>query len=100
MSKKTNQQAASLEELFNEIQQDSDQEQTEKQLPEKQLMPKIDVLNLPPRKEVHGGNNNRMIFKVGKPLGRLLLVCVLLLIIGVGSYLLWGENLEVFINNF
>lgn len=51
----------------------------------------IDVLNLPPRKEVHGQQNSTTL-KVSRPLLRFLFVVVLLLIILAGAFVAWGNE--------
>ena len=104
MSKETTQdQAEHLKELFNEIEH-SEREEVSTQdglhaEPENVQVLKIDILNLPPRKEIHSMNNNRTRLKLGKPLIRLLLVIVVLIVIIIGSYYLWDEQLIQLINN-
>ncbi|WP_100010770.1 hypothetical protein [Lentibacillus sediminis] len=51
----------------------------------------IDVLNLPPRKEVHGQKNSTSL-KVSRPLLRFLFVVVLLLVILAGAFIVWGDE--------
>ena len=94
-------QAAQLQQLFselqhNEIAQRSDQD--ELYIEPKQLR-KIDVLNLPPRTEVHSKNNNRTHLKLGRPFMRLLIVVFIFIIVIIGAYYLWGEELITIINN-
>ncbi|MBY7143470.1 hypothetical protein KFZ56_10510 [Virgibacillus sp. NKC19-3] len=99
-------QATELKSLLDEVQQrdgakgDNSQiaaiEETEVQERE------IDVLNLPPRKEVHRKNKQRTHIKVGSlggPLLRFLIVFILLLVVLTGAYLLWEEELINVISN-
>lgn len=51
----------------------------------------VDVLNLPPRKEVHSKNKQRTHIKMSKPLLRFLFVFILLLGVLIGVYFVWGE---------
>lgn len=88
-------QAEHLKRLFNEVQQGemkpekvSDESDTAQ---EPTL--KIDVLNLPPRKEVHGNHNNRARVKLGKPFLRFLSVIIILVALVIGAYFIWGEEL-------
>lgn len=92
-----NQQATNLQELFNEVQQGEirQSELNEKQQP----LQKVDILNLPPRKEVHGNAKKRTNLKVSKPFIRLFFVIIILLIIGFGTYYFWGNDLITIINN-
>ncbi|MGJ9456844.1 hypothetical protein [Oceanobacillus sp. CF4.6] len=56
----------------------------------------VDILNLPSRKEIHSVNQ-RTRFKISKPLFRLLLVILLLIIIFIGaSYFLGDELMALF----
>lgn len=52
----------------------------------------IDVLNLPPRREVHGGKSGRMKIKI-KPYIRLIIVVILIIILFAGGFYLWGDEL-------
>ncbi len=56
----------------------------------------IDVLNLPPRREVHKDNTSRMKLSLSKGLFRLIMtIVVLVLIIGLAYYFL-GEDFFTF----
>ncbi|MFC3038952.1 hypothetical protein ACFOGI_01630 [Virgibacillus xinjiangensis] len=50
----------------------------------------MDILDLPPRKEVHGGSKSRIRLKVSLPLFRL--IVVILLILGLSAGLYWAGN--------
>lgn len=97
MSKKTNEhndQAEQLKQIFDELQEHaikSGEPQTEQQT-EAYSPPKIDVLNLPPRKEVHS-NHGRTRLKISGPFLRLLTVILLMLAVIIGAYYTWGEEL-------
>jgi len=54
---------------------------------------KIDVLNLPPRKEIHGGKASRMKIKITKPYIRLIVVVSLIIILFASGFYMWGEEL-------
>lgn len=56
-------------------------------------LPKIDVLNLPPRKEIHGIDKTRIRLRLGRPFLRFLVVTLVLIIIVIGAYIYWGEEL-------
>ena len=53
----------------------------------------IDVLNLPPRKEVHSGRTKHMRIKVTKPYVRLIIVVLLIIILFAGGFYVWGDDL-------
>ncbi len=57
----------------------------------------VDILNLPPRKEIHSANAG-MHFRVNKPLFRFLFVLFLLIIILIGAYYFWDNELFSFVN--
>lgn len=63
------------------------------------VTPKIDVLNLPPRKEVHGKVKNRTRLRIGQPFLRLLIVILILIIIALGTYIYLGEELIIILEN-
>lgn len=52
---------------------------------------KVDILNLPPRKEIHT-NNKRAKLKLSKPFLRLVFISLLVMVILIGVLYLWdGE---------
>lgn len=90
-----------LKSLVNEIQQrEKKRIEQEDRLPEEPgHIRKIDVLNLPPRTEVHGKQKTRTHVKFSKPLLRLLIVIIILLGIIIGAYFIWGEELLTLISD-
>ncbi|GGA61093.1 hypothetical protein [Ornithinibacillus halotolerans] len=57
------------------------------ELNDKVLHPEINVLNLPPRREVHSQNNQKVHFKISKPFIRLAFVIILLaVVLGISFY--------------
>ncbi|HLQ71504.1 MAG TPA: hypothetical protein VK142_06850 [Bacillota bacterium] len=84
-----------LEKLLSEVvpKESSNDGQAEEPEKEADTTQKIDVLNLPPRKEVHGGKAKRMKIKVTKPYFRLIIVVFLIIILFAGGFYLWGEDL-------
>lgn len=100
MNEKNEDQAAELRKLVDQIQDEklpaeetdlnkqADMEQTDKTEDRE-----IDVLNLPPRKEVHSKNNKFAHIKISGPLVRLLVVLLLILAVLTGLYFVWGEEL-------
>ncbi len=82
--------------LINEVQQGNTDEEGQKQdktaktAGEPDLTEKIDILNLPPRKEVHTERKGKINLKISRPLVRLLFVIILLLLIVAGAYFLAG----------
>lgn len=101
-------QATQLKKLFNELQQNEDNveeyEQNEdilinNKVDETEDELKIDVLNLPPRKEVHSANRVRTKLKLGRPMIRLIFVFTVLVIVIASAYYFFGEELIAIINN-
>lgn len=55
----------------------------------------IDILNLPPRKEVHSINKSRTHFKISRPMLRLVLITlVIIIIVASVVYLMETEHLQ------
>lgn len=97
--KKERDQAEELRRLVYDVQsnQGNDDDQHEKDFtPEKR---EIDILNLPPRKEVHGMKQQRVRLKTSKSLKRFLLVIMVLIIIVGSIYYLYSEELIKFFSN-
>lgn len=94
-------QAAELRKLFDEVQGANDlqaeknQDSTEENdsVPVSEPTREIDILNLPPRKEVHSNTKKRTSFKISRPLVRLSTVIIVLAIIIFVAYYLWGAEL-------
>jgi hypothetical protein len=59
----------------------------------------IDILNLPPRKEVHGKNQHRVKLKTSNSLKRFLLVIIILMIVLGTIYYFYGEELIQFFSS-
>lgn len=103
MSEKTNaykDQAEQLKQIFDELQQNApDSEQLSNELDvDDRSIPKIDVLNLPPRKEIHRDNDVRTRLSISGPFVRFLSIIILIIIIVFGAYFLWGDELILIIN--
>ena len=98
MSEKTNEhndQAEQLKQIFEELQEHAitpDDSLNIEQHTEAYTLPKIDVLNLPPRKEVHS-NHGRTRLTISRPFLRLLIVVLLMIAVIFGAYYIWGEEL-------
>ena len=74
-------QADELEKLLQEVQNhDIDDNQRAEERITRESQPKIDVLNLPPRKDVHRSHKSRVKLKFSKPFRRLMFVVLILII--------------------
>lgn len=60
---------------------------------------KIDILELPPRKEVHGKYNSVTRLRIEQPFLRFLIVVLVIIIIVLGAYIYWDEELLNLIKN-
>lgn len=95
MSKKEKEdQAAKLQQLFLEV-NNQEPEEEKKKITEEDLI-EIDVLNLPPRSEVHQATNVRFHIDFRRPIWSFITTIVLLIIIGCIIYLLFGEQIMEF----
>src|SRR5690625_2427384 len=92
---KSNDQTVQLKEIFDEVQQSgSDQTNGRNNIVnDTDPIVKVDVLNLPPRKEVHNNHKRRTRVKIGQPFIRFFVVIILFIIAIAGAYYLWGEEL-------
>src|SRR5699024_46914 len=89
-------QAAKLQQLFLEVNNHETDEKKEK-VTEEELI-EIDVLNLPPRSEVHPATNVRLQIDFRRPSWSFIAIIVLLIIIGCIVDFLFGEQImELFI---
>lgn len=82
-------QAAKLQELFSEINHHEttyNSDNIEKVVPKETKKQEIDILNLPPRSEVHGKKMTKMRWKIRSPFIRFLFVILLAIILLVGAY--------------
>lgn len=96
-SKEKADQATELKKLFQDIaSQDHDSEDVMPPFEEHQQ--EMDVLNLPPRKEVHGRKGSRAKLKFSAPLIRFILVMMIIMGLLVFSYVMWGQELIQLIN--
>lgn len=102
-------QATQLKKLFNELQQNEINEEEYEQkndvfvtsnVIETEVQPKIDVLDLPPRKEVHDVNRTRTKLKIGRPMIRLIFVFTILVIAIASAYYFFGKEIIAIINHF
>lgn len=96
-----NDQAEQLKKIFDELQQHENKSEAlsnDHQHTKDYSMPKIDVLNLPPRKEVHGNNKERTHLSISKPFLRFLSVIILIVAIIFGAYFIWGDELMIIID--
>ncbi|WP_010650719.1 hypothetical protein [Oceanobacillus massiliensis] len=78
-----------VEELENEREQDTADVNVESAETDERR--EVDILNLPPRKEIHS-ENTRMSLKISKPLSRFLSVILILIIIFIGAYYFLGNE--------
>lgn len=99
IKKEYDDQAKELRAIINELQENTDDSSTissreiqEEKVPEQDVDTEINVLNLPPRKEVHSQKKKRARIKFSKPFIRLVIVVVLIIIFGVLFFL----NSDVF----
>lgn len=100
-SKEREDQATQLKKLFEEVQQVDNETQpiTEKVQDDSFFEREMDVLNLPPRKEVHSRNPSRAKLKLNAPFIRFIFVVIILIGVVSGAYFVWGEDLITIINN-
>lgn len=86
-------QANELRSLFNEV-ENADSNNTDASLAneDESSIRKIDILNLPPRKEIHT-NNKRAKLKLSKPFLRLIFISLLVIAILIGALYLWDGEL-------
>lgn len=90
-------QAEKLQQLFEEINNRplQEKENTEKKVEEDFI--EVDVLNLPPRKEVHTKPKTRLYFHFKRPYIRFLIVFILIIVFIVTLFLTIGERLVFFL---
>ena len=89
---KNNNQTDELRELFLETEKNTAENSEGEQSAYQVDLREIDILNLPPRKEVHT-SNSRTKLKVSRPFLRLLFISLLVIIILVVSYFLFDGEL-------
>lgn len=88
-------QAAELEKLFSEItehEQADAQADEQTNIAENKEAPEfeIDILNLPPRSEVHLSNSKRLKITLNRPLIRFLFVIIFIIGIAIGTFYIIG----------
>lgn len=91
-TEKANDQANELRNLFEELEKGNVGENHTDNAHEMENTREVNVLNLPPRKEVHS-HPTRMHFAIKRPLLRFLFVLLLLIIILIAAYYFWDNNL-------
>ncbi|MBP1969635.1 hypothetical protein J2Z83_001742 [Virgibacillus natechei] len=94
-------QATELRSLLNDVEQGGREKvnQSDKRTHSMEENQKVDILNLPPRKDVHSHNKKRTHLRIGNPLLRFIIVFIILLSVFIGAYYVWGEELINFITN-
>ncbi len=86
-----------LQSPFNEIENaESNNEDDSLVIGDESSIRKIDILNLPPRKEIHT-KNKRAKLKLSKPLLRLIFISLLVIAILIGALYLWDGELTAFL---
>lgn len=89
-------QAEKLQQLFAEVVNQTEENKTHKMNNSTDNFIEVDVLNLPPRSEVHKSPKRKLYIHFGSPFTRLLsVVLVLVLIIGF-IYFIAGEQILLF----
>jgi hypothetical protein len=97
-NKEREDQAEELRRLVYDVEHDREEESIHTAGEEKETR-EIDILNLPPRKEVHGKKQNPVKLKTSTSFKRLLLVAVILIIVLWSIYFLYGDNLIQIFNS-
>lgn len=97
-------QASELRKILDEVENSSNQKtnaesgqkEPNKEIPDE---PNIDILNLPPRKDVHSKRKKRTKLKVGSASKRLISVFIILILLFGTAFYLWGEEFLEMIGN-
>lgn len=87
-----NDQATQLRQMVQGV-SETDNNTDEQERDDNELEMDTDILNLPPRKEVHRHKKQSTRIKIGHPLQRLLFIIFLLVLIIVGAYFFIGDEL-------
>ncbi|QKY71617.1 hypothetical protein Len3610_06020 [Lentibacillus sp. CBA3610] len=103
-TRESNDQASELRQLLDEVENSNEQELQEEDGPQKSetetdTETNVDILNLPPRKEVHSKYNKRTKLKISRASKRLISVIIILLLLFGTMFYLWGEELLEIIGN-
>lgn len=88
----TNDQANELRNLFEGVEKGNDEVDSTDNPHEMEKTREVDILNLPPRKEVHA-HRTQLQFKIRRPLLRLLFVISILIIILIVAYYFLGNEI-------
>lgn len=95
-NEKEDNQALKLQQLFSEVNNQDIDKKEEKEKQKEQALIEIDVLNLPPRSEVHQKTSVRFQMDVRSPIWRFLIV-ILLVLGGIGVvYYFFGDQMIMF----
>lgn len=89
-------QAEKLQQLFAEVVNQSEENKVNETEDSTEDFIKVDVLNLPPRSEVHKTPKRKLYIHLGSPFMRLLSVLVILVIIIGLIYFIAGEQILLF----
>lgn len=87
-------QALKLQQLFEEV-NNQQPEETKESTRETELI-EIDVLNLPPRSEVHKKSKISWRLNFKRPFWRFLLVLLILIGVVIGVYIMFGEQIILY----
>src|SRR5690625_3015274 len=100
MESNNKEQDMDLQKLVNEVQRKKRGE-IEQEAPQDdpEQIRRIDILNLPPRTEIHSKYKKRTHVKFSRPLLRLLMVIIVLAGVFIGAYFIWREGLLTLISN-
>lgn len=88
-----NTQAEKLQQLFDEINNRPNEKNERKEDKLEKDMIEVDVLNLPPRKEVHTNPKTRIYFHFKRPFLRISIVFLFLIVVLVTLFFVLGEQL-------
>lgn len=91
-----NSQAEKLQQLFDEINNRPIEKKERKENKKEEEYIEVDVLNLPPRKEVHTNPRTRLHFPFKKPIIRISIVCIFVIAILITLFFILGEQLLVY----
>ncbi|TQS74438.1 hypothetical protein DX933_10835 [Ornithinibacillus gellani] len=94
-------QADELRKLLDEVQQSANDEKESEQIKEETeptYSREIDILNLPPRREVHGNNNSKARMTFNRPLFRLIIVLLLVIGFTAGLFYFYGDEILNILN--
>ncbi|MGM8365319.1 hypothetical protein ACLIBG_07520 [Virgibacillus sp. W0181] len=97
-------QAAKLQQLFAEINHEGTKDEpnepenngSNKDDDAQDMIDKVDILNLPPRSEIHGSKNKNTRIKFKMPFIRIVAVIILLIIVSGLAYYMYLNELLIF----